>query len=401
MHSSGIYIDTLQTSNGCDSIVTIDLTIIPSSLSDTAVSSCDSLIWNGNTYLTSGSFEYTTINENGCDSTITLNLTINNATSTIDMQMACESYQWIDGNTYFEDNNTAKFILQTENGCDSTVNLDLIISYPSNAIDTLSECDSLIWIDGNTYFTNNTSSEHLLINVAGCDSLVNLNLTINNSYNFEKEKGICIDEFPYEWDGLTFNNESSQTLLLNSVDNCDSIINYNLFSYENPEVSININDTSICADSSILLFGIGANNYEWSDNFINNNYYFPIQSGNISVTGTDSNNCSSSSSVYIGIDSCYYGEFEIIAPNIFTPDNNGNNDIFYVSGTNFVFKKLSILNRWGETVFKTNEKRPWDGRLNSGQKAPEGTYIYILDITKYSDNIPTDTTYKKTLFLSR
>ncbi len=45
--------------------------------------------------------------------------------------------------------------------------------------DTQVACDSYTWIDGVTYFANNTTATHTIPNVAGCDSVVTLNLTIN------------------------------------------------------------------------------------------------------------------------------------------------------------------------------------------------------------------------------
>ena len=46
---------------------------------------------------------------NGCDSLVTLDLTINNSVSGTDTQVACGSYTWIDGNTYTTSNNSATF----------------------------------------------------------------------------------------------------------------------------------------------------------------------------------------------------------------------------------------------------------------------------------------------------
>lgn len=51
----------------------------------------------------------------------------------------------------------------------------------SAGIATITACDSLQWIDGNTYLSNNTSATHVLTNYLGCDSLVTLNLTINHT----------------------------------------------------------------------------------------------------------------------------------------------------------------------------------------------------------------------------
>ena len=51
---------------------------------------------------------------------------------------------------------------------------------PSTGTNVISTCDSYLWIDGNTYTSSNTTATHTLFNVAGCDSIVTLNLTINN-----------------------------------------------------------------------------------------------------------------------------------------------------------------------------------------------------------------------------
>ena len=50
---------------------------------------------------------------------------------------------------------------------------------PNSGVDNASECDSFMWIDGNTYTSNNNTATWTLTNVVGCDSVVTLNLTIN------------------------------------------------------------------------------------------------------------------------------------------------------------------------------------------------------------------------------
>ncbi|MDB4534790.1 lamin tail domain-containing protein, partial [Vicingaceae bacterium] len=51
---------------------------------------------------------------------------------------------------------------------------------PLTSTDTQAACDSLIWIDGNTYYSNNTTAVYTLQNGDGCDSIITLDLTINN-----------------------------------------------------------------------------------------------------------------------------------------------------------------------------------------------------------------------------
>ena len=52
IYTSGIYVDTLQTDLGCDSIVTMDLTINYSIQTTDSLVACDSAEWNGNVYTT-------------------------------------------------------------------------------------------------------------------------------------------------------------------------------------------------------------------------------------------------------------------------------------------------------------------------------------------------------------
>jgi len=180
--TSGIYTEVLSGANaaGCDSIVTIDLTITTNTTSIDEQSACGSYTWiDGNTYTSNDiNATFTLTNAAGCDSIITLSLTLNNNTG-IDEQTACSSYTWIDGNTYTANNNSATFTLTNAAGCDSVVTLDLTIINSSTNTDVQSACDSYTWIDGNTYTANNNNATFTLTNSAGCDSIITLDLTIN------------------------------------------------------------------------------------------------------------------------------------------------------------------------------------------------------------------------------
>ena len=72
----------------------------------------------------------------GCDSLVTLDLTIDNSLLGTDAQSACDSYTWIDGVTYTSSNNTATILLTASGGCDSLVTLDLTIGNSNTGIDT-------------------------------------------------------------------------------------------------------------------------------------------------------------------------------------------------------------------------------------------------------------------------
>ena len=77
-----MYHDTLQTAAGCDSVLILDLTINSSYTApiDTLIA-CDSLVWQGTTYTTSGIYYDSLQTVSGCDSILILDLTINNTIS--------------------------------------------------------------------------------------------------------------------------------------------------------------------------------------------------------------------------------------------------------------------------------------------------------------------------------
>lgn len=168
----------LSTSNGCDSVVALNLTINKFKTGFDQVLACDSFHWiDGNTYTSSTRTPtYTLTSVQGCDSIVTLDLRIRTPTVTKDKVVACESYQWLDGITYLTDNDSAVFIKQNSGGCGSIFELDLKINRTSKSVDSVVACQSYQWIDGKTYMTSNNWSTYTLTNVRGCDSVVTLNL---------------------------------------------------------------------------------------------------------------------------------------------------------------------------------------------------------------------------------
>lgn len=232
---------TLLNIYGCDSIVSLNLTLHHSdSITDTQ-GSCDSYTWiDGNTYTESNdSATFTLTNIHGCDSVITLNLTIYNNES-IDVQSACDSYTWIDGITYTESNFEATQTLTNIYGCDSIVTLNLTLGTSNSSTDTHTACNSFTWIDGVTYTESNDEATHLLTNVHGCDSLVTLDLTIWNNDTSIETYSACE---PFTWiDGITYTESNFEAMhTLTNIHGCDSVVKLNL--------TLNIIDLSINLDS--------------------------------------------------------------------------------------------------------------------------------------------------------
>lgn len=176
-----------QFSTGCESArVPVLATVTNNATGTDVLSQCGSYTWiDGMNYTSSNNtatYIYVGGAANGCDSIVTLDLTIINPSTSTDIITECGSYTWIDGNTYTSSNSTATFNIVggAANGCDSIVTLDLTINNTSTSTDIITECGSYTWIDGNTYTSSNNTATFNIVGGAanGCDSIVTLNLTI-------------------------------------------------------------------------------------------------------------------------------------------------------------------------------------------------------------------------------
>ena len=219
--------DTILSAAGCDSaIVTLHLSINSSNTGTDTITACDSYTWiDGNTYTASNNTAtHTLTNVSGCDSLVTLDLTINSSNTGTDVITACDSYTWIDGNTYTASNNTATYTLTNTAGCDSVVTLDLTINSSNTGTDVITACDSYTWIDGNTYTTSNNSATYVLNNVNGCDSVVSLDLTITYSNTGQVSLNGC-DQVSLNGQTYTVSGTYIQNLV--NSDGCDSILTIN------------------------------------------------------------------------------------------------------------------------------------------------------------------------------
>ena len=179
------------------SLESLDLTINNSSVGIDIQEHCDTYTWiDGNTYTSSNNTAtHTLTNAAGCDSVVTLDLTINYPNIGTDVITACDSYTWIDGNTYTSSNNTATYTIPNATGCDSVVTLDLTINYSNTGTNVITAVGSYTWVDGNTYTASNNSATYTTTNVLGCDSVITLDLTIVPLPNNAQDRMTLVETF--------------------------------------------------------------------------------------------------------------------------------------------------------------------------------------------------------------
>ena len=73
-------------------------------------------------------------------------------------------------------------------------------------------------------------------------------------------------------------------------------------------------------------------------------------------------------------------------PNVFTPNDDGINDVLTIKSTGVKELSLQIFNRWGQQMYEfTGTKAAWDGVNSNGNKAASGTYFYFVKATGFDD----------------
>ncbi|MDY0215635.1 MAG: PKD domain-containing protein [Bacteroidales bacterium] len=94
---------------------------------------------------------------------------------------SCDSYSAPSGNQSFTTSGIYNDTIPNQWGCDSVLTIDVTINYATLGTDLIIACDNYTWIDGITYSASNTTAIYTLTNVNGCDSIVTLALTINQT----------------------------------------------------------------------------------------------------------------------------------------------------------------------------------------------------------------------------
>jgi gliding motility-associated-like protein len=187
-----------------------------------------------------------------------------------------------------------------------------------------------------------------------------------------------------EWmNGITgFENEiiadSSQWISVSTTTFCGTALD-SMYLLVNPlPISNAGQDQLIYVGNHTQLNGYGTGDYLWTPNIYLscNNCPNPVVSPNATtnyvLTITDDNGCIQTDTVTIHVEvygTCY-------APNGFTPNADGLNDVFHVIVNDAAQVEFNVFNRWGELIYSTNTMgQGWDGYFK-GELCPQSTYVW-------------------------
>ena len=99
---------------------------------------------------------------------------------------------------------------------------------------------------------------------------------------------------------------------------------------------------------------------------------------------TDANGCTADTIKNIIV------EDEFVVPNVFTPNNDGINDLFCITSNGEIKFSITIYSRWGSVMYKsqTAQQICWDARTPDGTKVQPGTYFYVIQLEGNIDYEP-------------
>ena len=186
-NTSGTYYDTLQNAGGCDSLITINLSLGNDQTSTIFEVACDSFVLDNQSYYTSGTYLQHLTTVGGCDSAVTLNLIVNQASAVSVTETACNSYT-ANGQTYTT-SGTYVQTLAASTGCDSTVTLNL----------TIQSVDAMLTSNGPTLTATTAGATYLWLDCDNNQSVIpgetgqSFTATANGNYAVVVNDGLCSD----------------------------------------------------------------------------------------------------------------------------------------------------------------------------------------------------------------
>lgn len=242
--------------NGCDSTVTLNLTLSDTIVNTEIITKCSNelpFIWNNITINNAGNniARYITSAQNGCDSITILNVNINPTNTITVNDTICSNglpYLWNGIMVNTGGNNAAKFTVNNQYGCDSITELNLHIIDTISIFENITICEAALpytWNGQIIQQGGNNISNFRSKSVLDCDSITYLNLTVSPTIKTNESLQLCENQIPYNWNGIMLTSAGNNVATYrttSSITNCDSIVT----------AHVSINDTNMISIDTLL-----------------------------------------------------------------------------------------------------------------------------------------------------
>ena len=387
----GVYLDTFTNSMNQDSIVATYLTNHPTYNIIVDTSICQGQMYtlpDNTTTATAGNYIFNLTTSNGCDSIITVNLLVHPVYNFVVYDTLCDNQTFtLPDNTVITQSGTYQSNLQSQFACDSNYTNHVFFKQSAQQTENVTICYGATYLLPNGLTVNASGTYNsTFIAANGCDSIITTNLTVRSQNVTNISASICSSDNYTLPNNTTTNVAGIYRDTLVDATACDSIIITDLKVTQEPYLDLG-NDTALCNGGLIVLDATiaGATSYLWQD--LSTQPTLQAQQEGTYYITVNTLPCNPVSDT-IHIFSCHC---DFYIPNAFTPNGDNKNDQFkpYIRCNLPVTDyKLNVFNRWGQLVFSTNDlSQGWDGTLN-GEPQPIGSYFYTATFLNPELNQP-------------
>jgi gliding motility-associated-like protein len=249
--TQGVYKDTLINQYGCDSILFLTLRVLPklNNAIKAAICAPSAYTLNNKTFSQSGIYTETLSAQNGCDSIVTLALTVNQPSSKTNVVTICEPNTYSINNKVYTSSGIYRDTLVGSEGCDSIIITQLTIFPRKNTQLNITICEGQSYtLNGKTY--NNSGIYYdTLQTIRACDSIVRLTLNVAKSSSFSEKKSLCINE-KLIINGIAITKSGSYDFMLKNSNLCDSLYTIDVAILD---TSSYYQEFTLCPDDSLLI----------------------------------------------------------------------------------------------------------------------------------------------------
>ncbi len=394
VNAAGVYNDTLRYRAGCDSVInTVTLSVQSISRVASAASICA-----GNNYIlpsgaivnTPGIFVDTVRYRTGCDSLIsTVTITLKAATRTPVAAVICEGTSYtLPSGALVNSSGIFNDTLRYAGGCDSVITtLNLLVKPVTRTATSAAICSGASYVLPSGNVVNATGIYRDSIRYrTGCDSLITtVALQVKQPTLTTTNPSICAGQTYTLPSGSVVSAAGNYTDVIKDRFGCDSVVTtIRLTINPNPTITLSKSNDINCIVGSATLTATGGRTYAWSpaNNVSNPVVQNPVVSPSVTTTYkvsvTTNRLCTSVDSIIVVVNK---GDAEggYLLPSAFTPNGDGKNECFGVKAWGFVTGlEMYVYDRWGNTMFTTNDaSRCWDGTYK-GEKMSSGAYVYYI-----------------------
>ena len=230
-------IETNGNTGECLTNVEVNLVFLSSDLSSIEESICEgeSITIGGQSYSNEGNFTQNFVNSNGCDSIVNISILMQSILETDLQYNICEGESIEVGGQSFSNAGNFTQSFSSVNGCDSIVNISITMQSAIRTDRQYNICEGeSIEVGGQSYSNSGNFTQNYLQS-NGCDSIVNISITMQSAIRTDLQYNICEGE-SIEVGGQSYSSAGNFTQILSSTNGCDSILN------------ININLDNFCSD---------------------------------------------------------------------------------------------------------------------------------------------------------